>query len=111
MTNATVDPVLAVLWSTWAGLWSLFFVLLALGRPIGRYTAWALVLASQTTTTVPALLGLAGRWPSGTGWTVGALLVAALVFVGAAVLARRPRQQEPASATPAVVTPAPTATA
>lgn len=111
VTNATVDPVLAVLWATWAGLWSLFFVLLALGRPIGRYTAWALVLASQTTTTVPALLGLAGRWPSGTGWTVAAVVVAAIVFVGAAVLARRPRQPEPALATPAVVTPAPTATA
>lgn len=44
VTNATVDPLLAVLWATWAGLWSLFFVLLALGRPVGRYTAWALVV-------------------------------------------------------------------
>lgn len=107
VTNATVDPVLAVLWATWAGLWSLFFVLLALGRPIGRYTAWALVLASQTTTTVPALLGLSGNWPTGPVWTVAAALVAVAVFGGAAVLARRPRRSGSASdqaqtATPAV---------
>lgn len=107
VTNATVDPVLAVLWATWAGLWSLFFVLLALGRPIGRYTAWALVLASQTTTTVPALLGLSGNWPTGPVWTAAAALVAVAVFGGAAVLARRPRRSGSASdhaqtATPAV---------
>jgi len=92
VTNAPVDPVLAVLWATWAGLWSLFFVLLALGRPIGRYTAWALVLASQTTATVPALLGLSGHWPTGPGWTTAAGVVAVVVFGGAALLTRRPRR-------------------
>ncbi len=82
-------------------------MLLALGRPIGRYTAWALVLASQTTTTVPALLGLSGNWPTGPVWTAAAALVAVAVFGGAAVLARRPHRSGSASdqaqtATPAV---------
>ncbi|MFJ7289392.1 AmiS/UreI family transporter [Curtobacterium sp. NPDC098951] len=97
-TNVAVDPVLAVLWATWAGLWTLFFLLLALGRDVGRFTAWALVLASQTTTTVPALLGLAGRWPAGGWWTTGAVVVAIAVFVGAAVLARRASPRSTAAA-------------
>ncbi len=106
VANVTADPVLAVLWATWAGLWTLFFLLLALGRDVGRYTAWALVLASQTTTTVPALLGLAGRWPAGPAWTAGAALVAVVVFVGAAVLSRRGgRRVRPAAAQPPVVAP------
>lgn len=89
VTNAAVDPVLAILWATWAGLWSLFFVLLALGRPIGEYTAWALVIASQTTTTIPALLGLSGRWPTGPAATLGAAVVLVAVFAGAGLLTRR----------------------
>ncbi len=112
VTNAAVDPVLGVLWATWAGLWSLFFVLLALGRPIGRYTGWALVVASQTTTTVPALLGLSGHWPSGAGWTAAAVVVAALVFGGAAVLARLGQRAAPPTTEPTVTAaPPPVATA
>lgn len=88
VSNITVDPFLAVLWATWAGLWSLFFLLLALGRPIGEYTAWALVISSQTTTTVPALFGLAGRWPTGIGATAAAAVVLIGVFVGAWSLTR-----------------------
>jgi len=106
VTNAEADSVLAVLWGTWAGLWSLFFVLLALGRPIGRYTAWALILASQTTTTLPALLGLSGNWPTGPVWTVAAAIVAGTVFVGAAVLSRRPHEHSPAPDTAQVPAPA-----
>lgn len=84
------DPVLATLWAGWAVLWTLFFVLLALGRAgLTRYTGWALVLASQTTTTVPALLGLTGNWPTGAAATAGALVVLVVVFGGAAVLTRR----------------------
>lgn len=81
-SNVAVDPFLAVLWATWAGLWTLFFLLLALGRRIGEYTAWALVISSQTTTTVPALFGLSGHWPSGVGATAAAIVVLVAVFVG-----------------------------
>lgn len=108
-TNVTADPVLAVLWATWAGLWTLFFLLLALSRDVGRYTAWALVLASQTTTTVPALLGLAGRWPTGPGWTAVAVVVAIVVFAGAAVLNQRGRRATSGSAAEAPAAAAPNA--
>ncbi|WIB61884.1 AmiS/UreI family transporter [Curtobacterium sp. MCLR17_007] len=84
------DPVLAVLWAGWALLWTLFFVLLALGRSgITTYTGWALVLASQVTTTVPAVLGLTGHWPAGPIATSTALVVLVAVFGGAVLLARR----------------------
>lgn len=88
--NVVADPFLAVLWLGWAGLWTLFFVVLALGRSsITAFTAWALVLSSQVTTTIPALLGLTGNWPSGPWSAPIALVVLALVFVGAAFLSRR----------------------
>ena len=88
--NVVADPFLAALWLGWAGLWSLFFVLLALGRSeITAYTGWALVLASQVTTTVPALLGLTGNWPTGPAGGAVVLVVLALVFGGAFALTRR----------------------
>lgn len=71
-------------------LWTLFFVLLALGRTaITTYTGWALELSSQVTTTVPALLGLTGHWPTGSIATTTALLLLVGVFGGAALLAHR----------------------
>ncbi len=33
-------PLLALLWFMWATLWFMFFLLLALGRNIGKITAW-----------------------------------------------------------------------
>jgi hypothetical protein len=86
------DPVLAVLWLGWAVLWSLFFVLLALGRSsITAYTGWALVLASPLTALVPALLALTDRWPTGPTAAGVAVLGEVVVFGGAAVLARSAR--------------------
>lgn len=84
------DPVLAVLWAGWALLWSLFFVLLALGRAsITAYTGWALVLASPLTALVPALLALTDHWPTGPAAAGVAVLGEVVVFGGAAALARR----------------------
>ena len=84
------DPLLAVLWVCWSVLWALLFASSALGAvQLEPFAAWALVLASQVTATVPAFLGLAGIWPR-SAWAAGvaALLVAA-VFVAARALARR----------------------
>lgn len=84
------DPLLAVLWLAWAALWGLLFTSSALGRP-GRdpLIGWALVLTSQTTASVPALLGMAGMWPRDAqiAWLAAAVLAA--LFVLAHVLARR----------------------
>ena len=100
------DPLLAVLWLCWTALWALLFACLALGA--GRlepFAGWSLVLTSQVSATVPALLGLAGWWPvSGSVAWLAALLLGSL-FVTARVLARRgpkvPRRASAAAPLPA----------
>jgi hypothetical protein len=89
VANLTLDPVLSVLWLSWVVLWSLFFVVLALGKSgLTVFTGWALILTSQVTTTIPALLGLAGKRPSGLASAFVALVIVALLFGAAALLAR-----------------------
>lgn len=89
-TYANSDPLLSVLWLSWAALWALFFLLLALGRTgLTRFTGWALILTSQATTTIPALLGLSGSWPGGATDAAVALAVILALFASAGVLARR----------------------
>lgn len=84
------DPLLAVLWLAWAVLWGLMFASLALGMgQVDRFTGWSLVLASQVTATVPAVLGLAGLWPHGPGTAWLAAVILAVLFVAALTLARR----------------------
>lgn len=62
------DPAFAVIWATWAAMWTLFFLLLGLGRThlgtldLGRFAGWFLVLLGIPTCTVPALLQLNDRW-------------------------------------------------
>ena len=42
------DPVFGVIWLAWAALWTLFFLVLGLGREnLSRFTGWAAVLLSQ----------------------------------------------------------------
>jgi putative amide transporter protein len=90
VSNLAADPFSAVLWASWAVLWTLFFLLLALGKSaLTAYTGWATLLTSQLTTTVPALLGLNGAWPSGWGSAAAAAVVVALLFTAARFLARR----------------------
>lgn len=89
-TYANSDPLLSVLWLSWAALWALFFLLLALGRTgLTRFTGWTLILTSQATTTIPALLGLSGSWPGGATDAAVALAVILALFASAGVLARR----------------------
>lgn len=79
------DPLLAVLWLSWAVLWALFFLVLALGKSgLTAFTGWALILTSQVTTTIPALLGLLGVWPIG---SVPIALLAAVVVAALFILA------------------------
>ena len=85
------DPLLAVLWLGWAVLWGLFFASMALGLArLDGYIGWALVLASQVTATIPAVLGLSGLWPQGIGPALAAATALALLFAAARLLARRP---------------------
>ncbi|MDB6178418.1 AmiS/UreI family transporter [Paracoccus sp. Z330] len=51
---------LATNWLIWAVLWFMYFLLLALGRPILKQTAWATVFAGIFTGWVPGILLLDG---------------------------------------------------
>lgn len=100
-SNLQQDPLLGVLWLSWAALWSLFFLILALGRTgLTAFTGWATVLTSQLTTTVPALLGLSGAWPAGWGAAATAAAVTGALFIAARVLARQPSRPRAAAETP-----------
>jgi hypothetical protein len=84
------DPVLAVLWLCWSVLWALLFASMALGLTrVDLFTGWALVLTSQATATVPALLGLAGLWPRSLLHAAAAAVLLAGLFAVAGILARR----------------------
>ena len=88
------DPAFAVIWFTWATMWALFFLLLAVGvtrvgaLDLGRFTGWFLVFLGIPSCTVPGILLLEGQWvtTSLAGFVaLGVLLVAGVL---SAVLAR-----------------------
>ena len=82
------DPLLAVLWLCWTYLWLLFFLQLALGfERLTPLIGWSLVLTSQASATVPAFMGLTGRWPGEPEIAAASGRVAA----GAVAAGRRPR--------------------
>ena len=92
--NAGNDPVFAVIWATWAIMWSLFFVLLGLGRTrvgtfdLGRFTGWFLVLLGIPTCTVSALFLIDGRWSTDAVAGLGALAALAAATVLSITLTR-----------------------
>ena len=80
------DPLLAVLWLCWTYLWLLFFLNMALGfERMAPLIGWSLVLTSQASATVPALLGITGQWPAGidAAAAAGGGLAALLLLAGA----------------------------
>jgi hypothetical protein len=81
------DPLLAVLWLCWSYLWTLFFFSLALGHNrLSPLIGWSLVLASQATATVPALLGITGQWPGDPAMAGGAAVcIAALLLLAGGI--------------------------
>lgn len=88
------DPVFAVIWATWAVMWSLFFVLLGLGisqvrgPDLGRATGWFLTLLGIPTCTVAAVFLIDGRWT--TSPIAGLVALAGLILgaVASVLLAR-----------------------
>lgn len=59
------DPVFGVIWLMWSFLWTLFFVLLALKREIGRFTGWVTMVEAWIKCVIPAYLLLTGVLPLG----------------------------------------------
>ena len=96
------DPLLAVLWLCWTYLWLLFFLQLALGFAcLTPLIGWSLVLTSQASATVPAFMGLTGRWPVEPEIAAGAAVSLLTLLLLACGLAWRGRDQT--AARPAVV--------
>ncbi|WP_458780057.1 AmiS/UreI family transporter [Arthrobacter sp. D3-16] len=93
------DPLLAVLWLCWSTLWGLFFASMALGLTrVDVFTGWSLVLTSQVTATLPAVLGITGLWPRSLDAAAGAAVLLTGVFLAAGALARRTQVRHGASA-------------
>jgi hypothetical protein len=93
------DPVFAVIWLTWALMWSLFFLLMALGRnELTRFAGWFLVLLGMPTCTVSALFLLEGHWTSApaAGWAALGALALATVLSWALARSAVARQVVPA---------------
>ncbi|MBF4163116.1 AmiS/UreI family transporter [Nocardioides acrostichi] len=57
------DPSTALLWAQWSVLWTMFFVVLGLGRERWtEVTGWLTLVLSFTTCTVPGFVMLLGLW-------------------------------------------------
>ena len=83
------DPIFAVIWLTWAVMWTLFFLLLALGKTrLTRFTAWFLILLGIPTCTGAALFLLNGVWTTEPGAGLIALGALGVATVLSWVLAR-----------------------
>lgn len=77
------DPLFGVIWFSWAVLWSMFFILLGLGKDsIQRRTGWFTLFLGIFTGAVPSFLLLTENYPSGGGPVlVGAALAVALFLL------------------------------
>jgi len=70
------DSGFGVIWLSWAFLWALFFVLLALKKDsIGRYTGAVAATEGILTGLVPAFLLLTGNWSQHAKWYGTALAI------------------------------------
>lgn len=97
------DPVFGVIWLTWAVLWFLFFLLLALGKTsLTKTTGWFTIFISHMTGTIPAFLLLLGWYDTNVGYAMIVAVAAALSLGVAWILGRGDReakQAEPARTT------------
>jgi putative amide transporter protein len=86
------DPVFGVIWLSWAMLWTLFFLVLGLGKEeLTRFTGWVTVLLSVPTCAVPAFLAMTGAYRSDGGLALLAAGIGVALVALAAVLAGRGR--------------------
>lgn len=100
------DPVFAVMLGTWAIMWSLFFLLMAVRLDsLGRFTGWFLVLLGVPSCTATAIALLQGHWSvsATAGWLALAVLAAGVA--ASVALARSPLLRSRATA-PAAERPA-----
>ncbi|WP_022883784.1 AmiS/UreI family transporter [Glaciibacter superstes] len=86
---APVDPIFSVIWFTWAVMWTLFFLVLALGRSsLGTFAGWFLILLGLPTCSLVAILQFQGIWSTEI-WTAALALLLLVVLAGVAFFAAR----------------------
>lgn len=84
------DPLFGVIWFIWAILWTLFFLLLALGKDsLNDFTGWFTVIVAHVTGTIPALLLLTGKYTTGPGEAAFLAVVGVIAIAAAYALSRR----------------------
>ncbi|MGI8394388.1 AmiS/UreI family transporter [Leucobacter sp. Z1108] len=86
------DPVFGIIWFSWAVLWFLFFLVLALNREeLTRITGWFTLMLGILTGAVPAFLLLTQTYQSTSFGAVIAAVIAVLVFLLSWVLGKPKR--------------------
>jgi hypothetical protein len=98
------DPVFAVIWLTWAAMWTLFFLLMALGKSgLTRFTGWFLIWLGIPTCTVVALFLFKDVWSVTPAAGLGALVAAAALTAIALAFTRSNVATGAVEATPAPI--------
>lgn len=88
------DVATALLWAQWAVLWTLFWLVMALGRAqLAELTGRLTLVLSFTTCTIPGFVLLLGEWAAVPVWVVGAS-IALTVAVLAPTALRAGSQRE-----------------
>lgn len=92
------DPVFGVIWFLWALLWTLTFLIQALGKEsLKEFTGWITVFLAHMTGTVPAFLLLSGNYTTGPREATFLAVAGALAIAAAYAIARnRPSGTSPA---------------
>ncbi len=79
------DVKFGIIWLMWSFLWYLFYLLLAQGKDIGRFTGWVTFIQSWITCTIPAFLIMIDSWsaissPTGVIIGIGLFIVFGVLY-------------------------------
>lgn len=89
VTTAGSDPIFAVIWLTWAIMWTLFFALLALdAQKLAAFSGWFLVLLGVPSCSISSIFLLEGTWSTSPIAGLAALAVLGVATVSAVVLSK-----------------------
>lgn len=92
------DPIFAVIWLSWAAMWTLFFLLMALGKAsLSRFTGWFLIWLGIPSCSISGLFLLNDAWSTTLGGGAAAF-VALLVLTGVSIAFTRSSIARPPSA-------------
>ncbi|MEO7124405.1 MAG: AmiS/UreI family transporter [Lacisediminihabitans sp.] len=90
------NPIFAVIWLTWAAMWTLFFLLMALDKAsLSRFTAWFLIWLGIPSCSISGLFLLHGAWTT-TPAAGAAALIALLVLTAVSIAFTRSSIARPA---------------